>query len=223
MPETKRIILELRSLRRAARLSGHDLAKVAGVASKNVYDLERGLGNPRFSTVHRICLALSIEIGQHPSTTYSEMFSEETFTAVREIYQKSSRHQSDPDRTVRFKSPRSLENVRASTEVETTGQRVIEAGVGLAGVKSLFVESGYTLVDVAALTGVTYRRLNDVLGPNSLSQQDLLYWTVLRLAAVFAPFRDGNIKETLLYLLMDDLRELDRHYAEREKELSNPD
>lgn len=218
MPEAKHIALDLKNLRRVARLSGHDLARVSGVAPKNIYDLERGVGNPRFTTLHRIVLALSLELKEIPSVTYTKVFSDETFTEVKVIYQRSHKHRTDPDRHVRFRSPRSLGEAPTTTSEPTT-RSVIEGGVRLARVKSLYAESGYSLVDVASLTGMTSRRLNDVLGPNSMVQQDLLYWSVLRLAAVFAPFLDGDLQKTLLYILEDDLYELDQLYAEREKEL----
>lgn len=218
MPEAKHIALDLKNLRRVARLSGHDLARVSGVAPKNIYDLERGVGNPRFTTLHRIVLALSLELGEIPSVTYAKVFSDETFAEVKEIYQRSHEHRTDPDRHVRFRSPRSLGEAPNTTSEPAT-RSVIEGGVRLARVKSLYAESGYSLVDVASLTGMTSRRLNDVLGPNSMVQQDLLYWSVLRLAAVLAPFLDGDLQKTLLYILEDDLYELDQLYAEREKEL----
>lgn len=220
MPEAKQITLDLKNLRRAARLSGHDLARVSGVAPKNIYDLERGVGNPRFSTLHRIVLALSLELREIPSVTYTKVISDETFAQVQEIYQNSHNHRTDPDRRVRFRSPRSLGEEPTPTS-ELTAQSVIEGGVHLARVKSLYAESGYSLVDVGALTGMTPRRLNDVLGLNSMLQQDLLYWSFLRLAAVFAPFLDGNLRKTLLYMLEDDMNELDQLYAERERELSD--
>lgn len=218
MPEAKHITLDLKNRRRVARLSGHDLARVSGVAPKNIYDLERGVGNPRFTTLHRIVLALSLELGEIPSVTYPKVISDETFAEVQEIYQNSHTHRTDPDRHVRFRSPRSLGEKPTPTS-ELTAQSVIEGGVHLARVKSLYAESGYSIVDVGALTGMTTRRLNDVLGLNSTLQQDLLFWSVLRLAAVFAPFLDGDLRKTLLYMLEDDMKELDQLYAEREKEL----
>jgi transcriptional regulator with XRE-family HTH domain len=218
MPEAKHITLDLKNLRRIARLSGHDLARVSGVAPKNIYDLERGVGNPRFTTLHRIVLALSFELGEMPSVTYTRIISDETFAEVQEIYRNSHTHRTDPDRRVRFRSPRSLGEAPTLTSEHTT-RSVLEGGMHLARVKSLYAESGYSIVDVGALTGMTTRRLNDVLGLNSTLQQDLLYWSVLRLAAVFAPFLDGDLRRTLLHMLEDDLSELDQLYAEREKEL----
>lgn len=218
MPEAKRITFDIRTLRRDARLSGSDLAKLTGVAPKIIFDIERGLGNPRFSTMHRIVLGLSLELRQLPSISYTKAISDGTFTEVKEIYQNSENHRIDPDRHVRFKSPRSLEEGPTSTSV-FTGQSVIEGGVLLTRAKSLHAESGYSSVDVAALTGMTPRRLYDVLGANNTLQQDLLYWSVLRLAAVYAPFRNGNLEKTLLHILEDDLHELDELYAERDQEL----
>lgn len=48
--------------RRAAGVSQLDLAKLAGVGKTAVFDIEKGKGDVRLSTLLKVCTALNIQI-----------------------------------------------------------------------------------------------------------------------------------------------------------------
>lgn len=214
MPEAKRIILNLRALRERAMISAPELAAKLGVSSTIIYKLELGQGNPRLGSVLQIALELGIVLHKGPRETLRELVPAETFAAVDDIHERSTKLLGEPRSykgSYRAKR-RFIKQAATAGEVERDTNEI-----SLVRLQELFAKTLYTRANLSELTGISLRRLGDLFDLGSRNTGSLALWTFLRLTAALAPARDNTTEETMFYLLEDDLERLDRFYEERTK------
>lgn len=212
MPEAKHIILKLQALRERAMVSAPELASSLGVSATHIYRLEMGKGNPRLSSVLRIALALGVLLHTRPSDVLRELIPPETFSAVADIYARSTILLGEPGSykgSYRAKR-RFLQQATAADEVERDINEI-----SLVRLQELFAKTFFTRANLSDLTGISQRRLGQLFDLNSSNTGSLALWTFLRLVAALAPARESTVEETMFYLLEDDLERLDQRFEER--------
>lgn len=207
MPEASRKLLNLTALRERAWLSIGELASQLGVSVTTIYRLESDQGNPRVGSALLIALELSAYLHKRPSETFQELLASEGLAAVEDIRQRAAEALQKP-RTHKgsFKAKRRFRQQAAQAdEVERDANEI-----SLVRLQELFASTLFTRTELAELTGLSQRRLGDFFDVNSNNTGSVALWTFLRLAAALAPARDSDVEDTILYLLSDDLKRLDR-------------
>lgn len=214
MPEAKRIPLELKRLRERAGRGRSKLADDLGLSVTLLGKLEDGHGNPRLSTIFRLCLVLARYLKQPPVKILNKLIAENLYDDFEEI-----RIGATSQLTIleHHNSLRAKQQLRSQSAVPPEAEPVLEH-VSYGKFRELYAKSRFSQAELGRLTGLSERRLNQIFAVSASSAGNMSLWVFLRLAAALSPVHGASIKETALYLINRELEELTRLY-EREQQM----
>lgn len=75
----RHFLANLRPLREATDLSGHDLAYLSGISAASLYTMETAPTNPRYTTLTYLAVALALESDTPPSKVFRELLGSSLF------------------------------------------------------------------------------------------------------------------------------------------------
>jgi hypothetical protein len=75
--------------------------------------------------------------------------------------------------------------------------------------RELYAKSNLNQVDIARMTGISVARVGFGFDRAAETEDTMSFWVLLRVSAVLAPVHGGSIKDTMMYILEDNLKALD--------------
>lgn len=209
MPEAKRIPIELKRLRERAGRTRSELADDLGLSVTLLFKLEGGHGNPRLSTIFQLCLVLARYLERSPRLIFDELLPEKLYDEFAEIRVEAAHKleaAEDHPSSSRAKQMFLGRGV-ASPEAETSLRHV-----SYDKFQELYATSQFSQAELARLTGLSERRLNQIFAVSASSAGNMSLWVFLRLAAALSPVYGAGIKETTFYLIGSELDKLTQFY-----------